>query len=151
MKENVIKGTVAITGAVIASYFKALWIPLVVLVVLMIIDYATGVAKGYVNAELSSRIGLKGIIKKVGYIVLVAVGISVDFLIVYIADKFGLHIGFNAIFGCLVTIWLILNELISIMENCAKLGVPVPKFLTSIVGKLKVVVEEKGGDTKDES
>ena len=146
MKENAVKGTVTITAAALSVYFKALAIPLIVLVAVMAIDYFTGMAKAKCNSELSSRIGIKGIIKKVCYLVLVCVGIGVDFLITYTAEYFGINLGFKAFFSILISVWLIINELISILENISTLGVPVPGFLTKIIDKLKVTVETKGGD-----
>lgn len=43
----------------------------------------------------------------------------------------------------LVTIWLIINELISILENLGSIGVPLPKFLLTIIKKLKTTTENK--------
>ena len=48
----------------------------------------------------------------------------------------------------IVTIWFIINELISVLENLAEIGIPLPKFLVSIVKRLKVVVENKTTEDK---
>jgi toxin secretion/phage lysis holin len=146
MKENITKGAIAFTATAISVYFKALFIPLIVLVAVMIIDYFTGLAKANYAAEISSKKGIKGIVKKVCYLVLVSVGIGVDFLITYTSGYLGINIGFKAFFSILISVWLIINELISILENIAKLGVPVPDFLTKIISKLRVSVETKGGN-----
>ena len=55
--------------------------PLCVLAAVMIIDYATGIAAAWSCKLLSSRVGVKGIVKKVAYLALVAVGMVVDYLI----------------------------------------------------------------------
>ena len=47
-------------------------------------------------------------------------------------------------FGLLVTIWLILNECISILENISEIGVPLPSFLVALIQKLKKTTENKG-------
>ena len=47
------------------------------------------------------------------------------------------------LFGLIVTVWLIINELISILENLSKMDVPIPAFLTKIIKKLKTTVEDK--------
>lgn len=42
-----------------------------------------------------------------------------------------------------MTIWFIINECISILENLAVIGIPLPSFLVKIVHKLKITVENK--------
>ena len=44
----------------------------------------------------------------------------------------------------IVTVWLIINEMLSILENLGVLGVPIPGFLQSLVKKLKITTERKG-------
>ena len=66
-----------------------LLVPVLVLVVVMLLDYATGMAKAWNAGELSSRVGLRGILKKVGYLVIAAVAAVVDWLLRYGADTLG--------------------------------------------------------------
>ena len=56
---------------------------------------------------------------------------------------------YTVFFGVLVTIWLIINELISILENLEALHVPMPRFLKNIVKHLKSAVETKGDSAED--
>ena len=44
-------------------------------------------------------------------------------------------------FGLLVAVWLIINEMISILENLSKLGVPIPGFLKVLLKKLKITTD----------
>ena len=144
MKDFAIKGfiTVIFTGA--ALYFRQLVGPLIVLAVVMIADYITGMAAAWVCRALSSRAGVIGIIKKCGYLFAVAVAIVVDYVIHYAVSGAGIELqGFYA-FGLLVTIWLILNECLSILENLSEIGVPLPKFLVAVVKRLKTQTEHKG-------
>ena len=60
-----------------------LLVPVLVLVVVMLLDYATGMAKAWNAGELSSRVGLRGILKKVGYVATVGVAAVVDWLLRY--------------------------------------------------------------------
>lgn len=122
-------------GAVeaLAEYFNVLLIPIVVLVAVMLIDYITGMAGAAYTGEINSRVGVIGIVKKVCYLALVAVGIVVDYLITTALVQIGLSIQINYCFGMIVTIWLIINELISILENLGELNVPLPHFLVNIV------------------
>ena len=138
-------------GAVgaLAAYFNVLLIPLAVLMGAMLIDYITGMAGAAYTGEINSRVGVIGIVKKVCYLALVAVGIVLDYLITAALVQIGIAIQINYCFGMIVTIWLIINELISILENLGELNVPLPHFLVSIVKNLKGRVEDKVNNNKD--
>ena len=150
MKENTFKALFAVAVGGLAAYFREVAIPLIILIVVMIIDYISGMAKAWINAELSSKVGLKGIIKKICYLLVVCVAAVVDWLIASGLQKVGINITVNYLIGVIVTIWLIINELISILENLSIVGVPLPPFLSSVVHKLKVTVENTT-DTEKES
>lgn len=143
MKENIFKLTFAAIVGGLSAYLNIMAVPVIVLLVVMIIDYATGMFKAWINASLSSRIGLIGILKKVGYLLVVCTAGVVDWLISSGLDKIGIKIDLGFYIGVIVVIWFIINELISILENLAIIGVPLPKFLTSLIHKLKVAVEGK--------
>ena len=136
MKENGIK--LLITGAIAAAtaYLNVLLLPLVVLCAVMACDYITGVIGAWHKGELSSRIGWYGIIKKVCYLFAVAVGMAVDYVCISALAQVHVDVGAVHLFGMLVIVWLILNELLSILENLDKIGVPLPKWLKIIVDKL---------------
>lgn len=144
MKENVFKSIVAVALAGAAAYFKELIFPVGVLVLVMIIDYATGMTRAWAKNELSSRVGVLGVVKKVCYLLAVAVAIVVDWVVQTAATSLGADLGEFFAFGLLVVIWLILNECISILENLSQIGVPLPLFLQKIVEKLKQTTEKKG-------
>ena len=78
-------------------------------------------------------------------VVLVAVGMVVDYLILSALVSIGISLQINYCFGMIITVWLIINELISILENLGEMGVPLPPFLTSTIKTLKSKVEERGG------
>ena len=143
MKENIFKLTFAAIVGGLSAYLNIMAVPVIVLLVVMIIDYATGMFKAWINASLSSRIGLIGILKKVGYLLVVCTAGVIDWLISSGLDKIGIKIDVGFYIGVIVVIWFIINELISILENLAIIGVPLPKFLTSLIHKLKVAVEGK--------
>ena len=76
---------------------------------------------------------------------------GVDWLIYSGLSQVGVTTSYTVFFGVLVTIWLIINELISILENLKNIGVPLPKFLVTVVNRLKVSTENKfKGDDKDD-
>ena len=140
MKETVMKGTVAVLGASIASYFGSLAAPLLVLLCVMIVDYVTGMVKAYLTAQLSSRIGLRGILKKLCYMAMVAVGAAIDYLLGSALVQVGIDMHVEMFCGMLVAVWLIINELISILENLAVIGVPGFPALTKLIERLKNTV-----------
>ena len=82
--------TVVLAG--LSSYFGMLTQPLLVLFFAMVLDYLTGMTKAYIFSQLSSRIGVKGILKKLCYMAMVAVGAAVDYLRAHLgAGKLSRH------------------------------------------------------------
>lgn len=151
MKEKTIKGAFTVALAAVGSYFRQLAIPVILLAVVMVLDYATGFASAWIGRRLSSRSGLIGIIKKLGYMVLVAVAAVVDWIIQISAEQAGITVALPSIFALLTTIWLTLNECISVLENLHEIGVPVPPFLLAVIQRLKKGTENSGGGDKPDT
>lgn len=149
MEAKTIQGVISAALATISCYLSALFIPVMILVVVMTLDYITGMSVAWHSAELSSKKGISGIIKKVGYLVLVIVGMVVDWSVMYWLATFGAGEVYQFSFGALVAFWLTMNELISILENLEALKVPIPKFLTKVVKRLKVTAEKAAEKTAD--
>ena len=142
MKDSIIQATVSVAVGALAAYFNILLIPVLVLFAVMVIDYCTGMASAYKNKEIKSTTGLIGILKKLSYLVLVCVGGVVDYLICAGLASVGIDY-ISYCFGLIVAVWLIINELISILENLSELGTPIPPFLVKIVHRLKDSVDSK--------
>ncbi len=141
--ENIgIQAIISAALAAFASYLGALAVPIIVLMVMMIIDYLSGMSAAWSGGTLSSKVGAKGIVKKVGYMALIAVAMGVDYLIYSGIVAANIEVGYNMWFGLLVAVWLIINEMISILENLGRLGVPIPEFLKKIISRLKTVNNE---------
>lgn len=150
MKDKTWRGLIAIAVGGLSAYMRMMFVPLVILFAVIIIDYMSGMLKAWGNDELSSKVGLKGIIKKLCYLMLVCVAGVVDWLLWSGLRQVGITLDFGFCFGLIVVIWLIINELISILENLEALKVPMPSFLRSLVGHLKQTVEAKT-KTKEEN
>jgi toxin secretion/phage lysis holin len=105
---------------------------LIVLISFMAMDQMTGLMKGYVNKALSSKTGYRGIMKKAGILLVLIVSVLLDRLI---------NNGTMA-FRTLVVYFYVANEALSILENIAKCGVPLPKKLIEVLEQLK----NKGGN-----
>ena len=143
MKEDTVKIFLAAFGAAVWSYFQNIFVPLVILITVMVVDYISGVAAAWVNHELSSKAGLVGIVKKLSYLALVVAGCSIDYLVSVLGQQLtGAEISIKAI-GLVVVCWLIINELISILENVARQGGPVPPFLAGILVHLRETTEKQ--------
>lgn len=110
---------------------------IIVLIISMILDYASGMIAAGITGQLNSRKGIFGILKKISYIVLFAVTILMDYLIFNIGEKIGYEVKITCTFSLLFIIWLILNELISIIENVARMGVELPMFIKKLLKLLK--------------
>ena len=143
---NGLKLLLAAIFAAVAAYMKELVAPMLVLLIVMLLDYISGVSAAFVRHELSSRVGLIGIVKKVGYLMIVAVGMALDYLISLLGDKFGVEMQNIYFVGLLVIVWLIINECISILENTDEMGLPVPPFIKSMLKRLKRHTEETAGE-----
>ena len=127
MNISYFKGVVVSVGTGL-TWFLGTWdIALQVLVCFMFLDYITGVLRAYVNKEVSSSVGLKGIARKAVIFVVLIVAVLLDRL---------LNTG-NWVFRTLICYFYIANEGISLLENCAGLGLPIPDKLKEALSQLK--------------
>lgn len=143
IKENTLKALAASVGGALLGYFRIMAVPLAILILVMLVDYLSGMVKAWLRSELCSKIGAKGIIKKLCYLLVVIVAACVDWLLISGLGAVGITIGRTYYIGMIVTIWLIINELISILENLGAIGVPLPGFLMQIIKRLKNQVEKE--------
>lgn len=139
-----IKALTAVIIGGLSAYLQIVFVPLVVLIAVMIVDYMSGMLKAWGRDELSSKVGLRGIAKKISYLLLVCVAGVVDWLVWSGLRQVGITLDFGFCFGLIVIVWLIINELISILENLEALDVPMPRFLKNVVKHLKAAVEVRG-------
>lgn len=135
--------SLALTGL---GYALGGWdIALKLLLTAIAIDYITGLIAGFINKELSSKVGFKGILKKMIYLCIVAVAVIVD-----------KTVESNGAIRELVIYYFISNECLSVLENATRCGVPVPKTLSQALKSMnndtgiKLKVEETKEDEKQE-
>ena len=145
MSGNGIKASIAMLLTAFTLYFRNIAVPMTILLILMVLDYLTGMTNAWIRRELSSKRGIEGIVKKVSYLVVIVIGMVADYLIISLGSTLGLAVPEGLTFvGLLVTVWLILNEAISILENLQKIGTPLPQFLVKLIERLKDQTEGKG-------
>ena len=124
---NLTKTILALGATALHFLFGGWSLPLQILVAVVTIDYITGLGAAFVGKRLDSSIGARGIARKVGFMVLVAVA--------HLLDK---GTGMAAPVLQTATIWfLIANEGISITENLGEIGVPIPRTLQDALKRLR--------------
>ena len=124
---TIVKTVIAAVGTV-ATYLWGGWdAVLLALVVLASLDYVSGVIAAWHRRELDSRIGARGIARKVGMFLVVAV--------CNIIDQTG-ALG-EPVLRTVTTWWYLGNEALSIVENLADIGVPIPERILSALASLK--------------
>lgn len=140
-----VKATVIAALSVLMSWLGILAIPVLLLVGCNVIDYITGLmaAKFRQDGKISSYKSVRGITKKVCMWMLVIVGSFMDILIQYAVEVAGLGITIPFVVATIVAVWLVVNEIISILENLVDIGVDLPPFLMPVVKFIKKQVEDK--------
>lgn len=123
----------AIIGAVIAvlSYiFGEHWLLFALFLVFNLVDWLTGWAKSRLAHKESSSAGWKGVLKKLGYWLMIAVAFGASAVFVEIGSTLGINLEITVLLGWFVLASLIVNELRSILENFVEMGYNVPRILT---------------------
>lgn len=127
------------------SFFGILAIPLALLIPCNIIDYFTGMRASKMRGEkITSEISINGIYKKITMYILIFVGFGIDCMISYVTGTLHIEMRFPLLFAAIVASWLVINELISITENCEVIGVTIPVLgpvLKFIKKKIETVTE----------
>lgn len=133
---TIYNSVVAFFGAVIGFMFGGVSGLLIALIVFIVFDFITGVMTGIVEKKLSSETAFKGLVRKVLEILIVSAAHLLDFYVFKEGDAL-----FTA--TCFV---FISTEGISLVENAARIGVPIPKVIVDTLVQLKV---KAGGTCKD--
>lgn len=152
--ENITKMKVwlAIVFGALSSWFGILFVPIMMMILSNVTDYATGImASESRGEEISSYKSIKGIKKKVGMWVLVLVGWMLDIIINYSISTFGLQLEIGALINfewpcaiaCIVAVWVVANEIISITENVRAMGTDVPGFVDKIEDGMLDSIDKK--------
>ncbi|MBQ9901965.1 MAG: phage holin family protein [Clostridia bacterium] len=125
-------------AAICTFIFGAPDVWLMTLLVFIVIDYISGVIAAYINKELNSRVGFIGILKKTMYFFVK----TMYFFVVAVAHCVDVATGAGGVLQGIAIGVLISNEGISILENCAKCGIPIPEQLIKALEQIKGEDEE---------
>lgn len=134
--EAIVKSVSTGAGAMIGYFFGEWSVMINLLLMLVIVDWVTGWAAAWINGELKSRTGYRGIARKVAIFVMVTIA--------HFIDK---AVGDLHYFQDAVIFFYLANELLSVIENMGRMGVPMPKVLRHAV---KIFESHSGEDEPNE-
>lgn len=123
----------AITGTVVAFLsfiFGEHWILFALFLLFNVIDWITGCMKSKLANKTNSTKGWMGVLKKLGYWIMILLAFSASVLFVEIGNTLGIDLGVTTYLGWFVLASLGINELRSIVENLVEAGYNVPAVLT---------------------
>lgn len=127
MENKTIFNSIFAVGGTFLTWIFGGWdLAIQILVSMMVIDYITGVIVAYINKEVDSRVGFRGICRKLLIMIVLIVAVLLDRLF-----------GQGWIFRTVTCYFFIANEGISILENIAKCGIPLPSKLMDKLVQLK--------------
>lgn len=96
------------------------------LLIVIVIDYTTGILSAIYNKQINSKVGFKGILKKFSYLLIIALSVIVDNIL-----------GQSGTVRTLVIYFFVANDGISILENVAEMNIPLPPKLLETLEQLK--------------
>ena len=140
-----IDGDNDVTGAIVAviSYIIGEhWIIFVAFLLLNVADWITGWMKSRMAGKENSMAGWKGVLKKLGYWLMIMVAFGASAVFIEIGKTIGIDLGITTLLGWFVLASLIINEIRSILENFVEAGYNVPKILVNGLEVADKIVNE---------
>ena len=131
MKEQTIEIGFASFGTLLLYLFGGWDIALQCLVTAIVLDYISGLIKAYNTKTLSSKIGIKGLLKKVGILCVVILSVLLDRIS-----------GETGVIRTMVIYYFVANEGLSVLENLTEAGLPIPQFIKNALLNLQ---QDKNG------
>lgn len=156
MKMTFIDKYNAAVGAVVSimtAIFGTYWYIFAAYLLLNILDWLTGWYKANKKHEESSKVGLKGALKKLGYWAVILVAFVIAEVFVALGnDVLGVNLAFLTMIGWFTLAMLLVNEARSILENLVEMGYKVPEVLIkglAITEKMIEAAEHIDGNDND--
>ena len=122
----------AIVGGIIAFFsfiFGKHWLLFAVFLLLNVIDWITGWMKSRIAKKENSVKGWQGVLKKIGYWLMIMVSFALSAIFIELGDTLGIDLGVTTLLGWFVLASLLVNEARSIVENFVEAGFNVPDIL----------------------
>ena len=125
MKE-VIQSVLAVISTGLIYLLGGLDIAMTCLLIAIILDYVSGMLKAFITKQVSSKVGFKGILKKVSILLVVMLAVLIDRVT-----------GETGAIRTLVVYYFVANEGLSVLENLGQAGVPIPQSIKKALKALK--------------
>lgn len=146
---NVCVGAVV---TVLTAIFGIYWYIFAAYLLLNVFDWLTGWYKSRKLKQESSKVGLKGIVKKLGYWVIIAVAFIVSGVFVHMGtDLLHVDLSFLTMIGWFTVACLLVNEIRSILENLVECGYNVPNVLVKGLAVADKLINKEADDDKGET
>ena len=124
---NTIAGSIIM---ILTMIFGTYWYVFAGYLLCNILDWLTGWCKSRKLGKENSRMGFRGILKKVGYWIIIAIAFLIPAVFIHLGkDVMGIDLGFLVLLGWFTLASLLVNEIRSILENLVECGYHVPEFL----------------------
>lgn len=124
--QSLIKSVISVLATTFIYLLGGWDIALQSLIIVIILDYLTGISKAYVTKKLNSNKGLKGIVKKISMLCIVAVAVIIDRIT-----------GYTGMVRNLIIYYLVANEGLSIVENLGEMDIIIPPFIKDKLEQLR--------------
>lgn len=124
---NAFLGTII---AILTMVFGEHWFIFALFLLLNVADWLTGWMKSRINGVENSMAGWKGVLKKLGYWLMIIVAFAIAAGLIEIGKVINIDLGITTLLGWFVLASLIVNEARSILENFVEAGYDVPAVLT---------------------
>ena len=145
---NAIVGSIV---AVLTYIFGEHWILFALFLAFNLADWITGWMKSRIAHKENSKAGWKGVLKKLGYWIMIAVAFGASAVFVEIGKTIGVDLGITTLLGWFVLASLLVNEIRSICENFVEAGYNVPQILIrGLEVADKAINKEADTDSGDE-
>lgn len=141
---NAFVGTII---AILTMVFGEHWFIFALFLLLNVADWLTGWMKSRINGIENSMAGWKGVLKKLGYWLMIIVAFAIAAGLIEIGKVIEIDLGITTLLGWFVLASLIVNEARSILENFVEAGYEVPAVLTK---GLQVADQKLNGADKEE-
>jgi len=144
-RHNVLVGSAVVT---ISTYLGQFWHLFALYLLFNTLDWLTGWTKARRLRQESSRAGLSGVLKKLGYWVMILLAFLIPLAFIEIGSELGIDLSFIRLLGWFVLASLMVNEARSILENLVEMGYKVPEVMIRGLFVTQGIIDGKSNGQK---